>query len=218
MPLAVEAPLLHVEFFMDPVHMFLKSKEAGRPIYEDREFIKIRFPGDNKRVLVAPANEMHFVSRAGMQMTYAEEYPQYYEAFKKNEADFVSGTPLIAAPFIQSAKRAELKGLNIITVEQLAGLDDRAIKKIGMGARELVEQAKAYMDASGNIAEVTVLREELAQLRAMMTGKPAAVVEVVDPFEHLTEDDLKNMLRDAGKKIPAGRASKATLIAALTEE
>ncbi|MCU0905633.1 MAG: hypothetical protein MUE83_17460, partial [Tabrizicola sp.] len=53
---------LGVEFFMKPVENKAKSKEAGRPIFEDREMVRIAFPGDSKREHVAPAHEMHYVS------------------------------------------------------------------------------------------------------------------------------------------------------------
>jgi len=206
---------LAVEFFVKAVENPRLSIEEGRPIFEDREFIRIRFPADNKRELVAPANEMHFVSNQRRQMTYAERFANVYHAFKNSEADFVSGTPLSELPVLTEAKRAELRAQNIKTVEQLAGLTDTGLRKIGMGARDLVVAAQAYLDRAKGTSEVAELKRQLEELKAQMQPAPKVETAFADQFEGLEDDDLKNMIRDAGGSVPRGNASRDTLLAAL---
>ena len=62
-------------------------------------------------------------------VTYAERFARQYQQFKAQAAQTKSGTPLEYAPFLTEARRAELRALNIYTVEALAAID-------GAGAEE----------------------------------------------------------------------------------
>ncbi|SLN74752.1 hypothetical protein ROJ8625_04095 [Roseivivax jejudonensis] len=186
---------LGVEFFGKAVQNMRQSKDAGRPIFEDREYVRIRFPADNKRELVAPAHEVHYVTHAKAQMTYAERFPAAYEAFKKDaEAELVTGTPLAEMTSLTEAKRAELRAQNVRTVEQLAGLPDSSMRKLGMGSRDLVEAAQAYLKRAEGTSEVAALKARIAELESAQ----APVAPAVDQFDGMTDDDLRNMLGDAG--------------------
>jgi len=206
---------LAVEFFVKPIELKAKSREEGRPIYEDREFVRIRFPADNKRELVAPANERHYVSHARQQMTYAERFAASYDAWKKSDAEFISGTPLSELPAITSARREELKAQNIRTVEQMAGITDAGGRKLGMGWREEVDAAKAYLDRASGTAEVAELKRQIAALQKQVTGPTDEKPTLTDQFEGMDDEDLKNMIRDAGGEVPRGRAGRDKLVAEL---
>lgn len=210
---------LAVEFFIKPMQLKAKSREEGRPIFEDREFVRIRFPADNKRELVAPAHEKHYVSHAGQQMTYAERFQASYQAWKQNDAEFISGTPLSELPALTSSRKEELKAQNIRTVEQLAGVTDAAGRKLGMGWREEQEAAKAYLDRAKGTSEVAELRRKIADMEAQMKQASKTVraddgpdANFIAQFEGLEDDDLKNMIRDAGGAVPKGRAGRNTLL------
>lgn len=209
---------LGVEFFVKAVENPRKSAEAGRPIFDDKEYVRIRFPADNKRELVAPAHEVHYVPHLRRQTTYAERFGPVYQKFKDDGSHFVQGTPLTEAPFLTESRRSELRALNVMTVEQLANLPEPARKRIGMGSMELVEKARAYLATASESAEVGELRRELAELRAAMAGQTAApAAPAADIYEGFEDDDLKNMIRDAGGTVPSGRASRATLVKALED-
>lgn len=203
---------LGVEFFTKAVEHPAKTREAGRPIFNDMEYVRISFPGDSKRELVAPASEMHYVSHAKQQMTYAERFAGSYAAFKDSNTEYVSGTPIDELTALTASKKAELKAMKIRTVEQLAGLPDVTIKKIGMGAREMVEQAQAFLAAASGTAEIAELRRQLAELQAAK-----AAPETSDEFSGFSEEDLKNMIQDAGGEVPRGNAKRETLVARLQE-
>ncbi|MFG6591281.1 hypothetical protein [Sulfitobacter sp. 1A12157] len=191
---------LGVEFFTSAVENPRKTKEAGRPIFEDRECVRIRFPADNKRELVAPAGEMHYVSHAKTQMTYADRFPAAYDAFKKNEAQFVEGTPLSEMPSLTEAKRAELRSQNVQTVEQLANLPDATMKRMGMGSRALVEAAQDYLERATGLGEVAALKARIAELESSQVPE----TDSFDEFADLDDEDLRNMLTDAGVKATKG--------------
>lgn len=203
---------LGVEFFTKAVLNPNKTRDEGRSIFDDVEYVRISFPADQKRELVAPANEMHYVSHAKEQMTYAERFAGSYNAFKEENTDYVSGTPIDELPALTSAKKAELKTLKVRTVEQLAGLPDAAIKKMGMGARDMVEMAQAFLDAASGTAEIADLRRQLAEMKMKVDApKPD------DEFSDFSDDDLRNMIQDAGGEVPRGNARRETLVNRLQE-
>lgn len=204
---------LGVEFFIHPVEQPAKSREAGRPIYEDREYIRITLPGDRLREHVAPADEMHYVSHMKRQMTYADRFARVYQAWKDTGAEIGSGTPLSAAPFMTPARIEELKHRKIRTVEQLAGLPDSVARTLGMGTRDLIAQANAYLKAAGDTSEITRMQAEIDALKRMI-GQPALTAP--DPFEGMERDDLHNMAVDAGLE-PRANASREALVKMLTD-
>lgn len=201
---------LGIKFEVRAVEHPRKSKEAGRPIFEDREFVSIIFPGDNKRAHTAPAHEMHYVSHRKQQMTYAERFRSIYDAWKATGADQVVGTPLSAAPFVTPSVLEELRHQRIYTVEQLAGLPNAVQGKLGMNARDLVAQANDYLKAAAGTAEVSALRAELEAMRAQMAQMAAPKEAPADPFEGMSRDDLFNIATDAGLE-PRANASAQSL-------
>lgn len=206
---------LGVEFFLKPVENPRKSAEAGRAIYDEREYIRVALPGDSKSEIVAPANELHYVPHLKTRVTFAERFAAAYDAFKRDQADYVHGTPLSAVSFVNLAEREELASQKVKTVEQLAGLTDQAIRKLGMGWREKVERAKAFLDRAQETAEVDALKSRIAELEAMMRPAAAPAVEAASPFDAYERDDLFNMATDAGLD-PRANASKESLVKMLT--
>ncbi|MBO9441380.1 hypothetical protein J7363_04700 [Phaeobacter italicus] len=207
---------LGVEFFMHAVPNPRETKAQGRPIYEDKEYIRIRFPADNKRELVASAHEKHYNPHAKEQMTYAERFKPAYDAFKSDgDLEGVHGTPLVELTILTAAKRAELVAQNIKTVEQLAGLPDNAIKKLGMGTRDLVDSAKTYLERAANLSDTAALHARIAELEAAMAGNDDALPPAGDQFEGFSEDDLKNMIVDAGHELPKGKLTRDRLVRSL---
>lgn len=197
---------LAVEFFSKPIEIPRKSKAEKRPIFEDREYIRIRFPADNKRELVAPAHEMHYVSHLKRQMTYAERFKPNYDAWRADhEAEFIEGTPLSEATFLTEAKRAELRAQNIKTIEQLAGLPTQAMRKLGMGAQGLVQSAQDYLERAKGLSEVDALKARIAELEAGQASKAEpkqdASEKVASELEGFGDDELKMMLKDAGVEV-----------------
>lgn len=202
-----------------------KSKEAGRPIFDEMEVCELRFGGDMQNRPVFPAHDGTYLTREDGStefVTYAERFPKQYERFKAGKAQAKDGTPLEEAPFLSSKQRSELKGLQIYTVEQLASLDDRRLKTLGMDGRTLQQAASAYIfnatssaEAVRLAAENAELRERLAKAEAAQT-KAAKVEEKEEPVSHgfqdWSVDDLKAYIEEATGSKPRGNPNKDTLV------
>lgn len=144
----------------------VKSKAAGHPVYKEMILCEIRIPADRNRIMVAPHWAECIVD--GVPTTYAERFAREFLAFKEKTGPTVVGTPLHEGAFISAAKRAELRALSVHTLEALASLEGQHLKNLGMGGRELKEQAKAYLENARGSAGVTRLAAENEQLKDML--------------------------------------------------
>lgn len=217
-----ERSSVHVTFFNKAFEHKGKSAEAGRPIFVDREMVSIRFPGDNKRVHVAPANEKaQMEPGSGRRMDYIERFPDHYARFKQGEAQGQIGTPLSELPFLTEARRKELKAVNIHTAETLAALPDREIQKLGIGIRALVEQATSFIELAASSAPTTRLAAENEELRARLDrlekrlegqAVPAEVEKQSENFDTWEDQNLKAFLKDVTGALPKGNPKHETLV------
>jgi hypothetical protein len=149
---------LFVQFKVEPVLNPSASTKAGRPIFDEVDMIVIRTPGSQLTSVVAPAK--HYMSRFG----------DRYKKWKAGQIDTQSGTPLESFPYLlnRPGMVAELKALNVHTVEQLAGMSDGNKQRI-MGGQELCRRASEWIDKTqGTDAKVAGLAKENDDLKAQM--------------------------------------------------
>jgi hypothetical protein len=217
---------LHIEFKNVAVENKAKSLKEGRPIYDQQEQVHIRFVGDTKKELVAPANERCARDPGnGQWISYAQLYHKHYDAFKSGQEVAGEGTPIEELHFIDAAKRAELKALHVHTAEALAGLEGVNLACLGMYGRELKEKAKAYIDKAKDSALETRLAAENAQLKARLealeaqiAGKPVPtpsepeVETEATVFEDWDNPALKAFIKKRSGAAPKGNPSHATLV------
>ena len=210
-----ESPLVVPFFYTATVQNEAKSKLAGRPIFDEVEMVEIRIAGDRNFNPHFPAHEMH-VRQGDEEVTYAMRWPDEYARFKNEETQVASGTPLEELTFLSAARRSELKALKIYTAEALAGLEGPNLKVLAGEGYKLKEQAQAYLDRANSFsgvsaiaAENAVLRERLAALEAR-SAAPEPVVST-DPYEGLTDDELKDRIENLVGTRPKGNPNRATL-------
>lgn len=209
-----------------------KSKEKGRPIYEDMEICRIRMGGDRLQAPVFPAwaeapggmmNDDGYTVPA----TYKEKYATQYKQFKAGEAQTKEGTPIEALPFLTAAKQKELKSLHIYTAESLASLDGANLKALGQDGRSWKNQAQAYLDNAAGSAVATRLADENAYLKQRLEDlekeraqypaavASAAVEDAQDDdlgLEAMSDDQLKDFIAAKSGSRPRGNPNTETLV------
>lgn len=201
------------------------SKKAGRPIFVDKELVEVHIAGDRDYRPVFGALDF-WKHIDGIAVTYAERWSEQYQLFKEGKSQITAGTPVDELPFLNAAKRAELKALRIYTAETLAALDGKNLKTLGLGGRELKDQAQAYLDRATGSAKVVELAQENAAIKAQMEelraqlaemNRPAPVVEtegeeaIPDEFDGWDADSLKGFIQELTGKRPVGNPSIETL-------
>jgi len=151
---------LHLTFYTRPVINTYKSEVAKRNICDEVDYVIIHTPGSQLSTIDAPMS-------AG---TYMTRFKDRYNKWKSGQAELVSGTPLESFPFMlgKVGLLAELKYLNIHTVEQLADLPDIHLQQI-MGGNDLRNRAKLFVEGtSGTDAVLAQMQKENEQLKAQM--------------------------------------------------
>lgn len=194
-----------------------KSRDAGRPIYDDMEVVEVRFAGDRNKVSVFPAlaicGEVQDEDGNTRKITYAERWSDQYKRFKAKAQQIAEGTPVDELPFLTQAKRAELKALSIYTAEALAALDGQPLKNLGQGGRDLKNQAQAYLDNASGSANVTRMAAELEELRRTVAELRADKAPASDSeFASWTSDQIKDWIEEKISERPKGNPSHATLV------
>lgn len=150
---------LIVEFSLEPVLDKQKTKEEGREIYRDVEFITIRIVGDTKTEVKRKVD----YDGSANKPSDLQRFPRQWQAFKNKNLVVNEGTPINEWGAVGKALSMELKAMNIHTVEQLAAVSDGNLK--WMGARELREKAKAWLAATKDNAAILKAEDENAALR-----------------------------------------------------
>ena len=198
-----------------------KSREAGRLICDDMDVCEIRAPGARNTVSVHPATERsHWatdpLSGAEVEVTYAERFSKQFQQYKMRQAQTVSGTPLTHAPFLSEGRRAELRALNVYTVEALAALDGQELKNIGLGGRELKNAAQAFIEQSKSNVPNLQMQAEIEALRAknaVLEEDLAAERNKVDAeFDGMSLEQLREFITANTGYPPAGTSNRKTLL------
>ena len=145
------------------------SEQEGRPIYEDREFVRIFVPGDTNTVLERQVTEHD-----------KDRFAQQYAIFKRTGSgdEQVIGTPLSQLPWLTPSQIKQMQALNIRTVEHLAGLSDTSIQALGMGGRELKAKAQAYLDTAADGAEAAKYAAQNEQMKSEIEDLKAQIKEL----------------------------------------
>jgi len=159
---------LLVIFYKDVVKNELKSTEAGRPIFDEIDLIKI----------ITPGSRDSFVGDASPH--YQERFPQQWARYKAGRSQEMSGTPLNQLPWLGVGQIAEFNGVGCHTVEQLVGMPDSVSQKF-MGHHAIKQRAQAYLEAAKAEAPLLKMQEELkkrddeiSELREMVNAMQAS--------------------------------------------
>jgi hypothetical protein len=165
---------LFVVFERKAVQNKVKSEAAGRPIFDEFDYIEITIPGGKTKV-VEKVTDHH-----------KQRFPKHWELHQKmldgKTGASLIGTPLDQWPAMSVSQVHEMRALGIHTVDQLAHLNENGISAIGRGGRELKAKAAAFIaQASGDAEaealaaenirqadEITDLRNQIAQLAEQM--------------------------------------------------
>jgi hypothetical protein len=199
-----------------------KTQIAGRPMFDDMEVCEIRAAGARDYTVQPALARSHWETdpETGQQVevTYAERFPRQYRQFKAQQAQTKAGTPLTEVRFLTDSKRAELRALNIYTVEALAIIDGAELKNLGPGGRELKNQCMAYIEESKRGAPNLAMQAELEALRARNAVLEEDAQHAKEPanaegqFASMTLDELRDYITTNTGHAPHGSMNRKVLV------
>ncbi len=157
---------LFVEFVSRAVPDEVASREMGRPISRQMDYIRIRQPGERDEIF-QPANDGH-----------RRRFARHWAAYQEGRQEIPEGTPL-SILFPNNPEIVEnLKYLKILTAEQLAGLNDTQVQNVGMGARAWQQKAAEFLmvaDSGKGLEALNAKMDQMAKQITALTDKNQAL-------------------------------------------
>lgn len=160
---------LFVEFFSRPKEIAFKSAQEGRPIFEDRDWIRIAPPGDPTTMIEREVREDDKL-----------RFRNIWERYKAGQEMAPDGTPIESWPRITRAQAEELKHLKCRTVEQLAAMSDTQCQRAGAGVMSLRREAQAYLESARDTAAAQKFAAENERLRQEIEDLKAQFAEMAN--------------------------------------
>lgn len=157
---------LVVAFYKDAIKNEFKSTEAGRPIFDEVDLVKI----------ITPGSRDSFVGDATEQ--YQQRFPQQWARFKAGQSQDITGTPLNMLPWLSIGQIAEFNAVGCRTVEQLVGMPDVLSQKF-MGHHGIKQRAQQYLEAAKSAAPLLKMEAELKKRDEQIEELQAAVQALV---------------------------------------
>lgn len=139
-----------VEFYRGQRLNGARSQAEGRPIYDPVDMVKIIHPGER---------DIHHIE---VREHHKFEFPRQWAAYQAGQtAEAQSGTPIETIYPDEPELVRQFKALHIYTAEQMAGLTEQGISRLGMGGRAHVERAQRFMEHASKMAGASKLQAEL---------------------------------------------------------
>lgn len=135
-----------------------KTKAQGRPIYKNKEMVRISFAGNNTKIVDRAVR--HEPTNTSPSDT--DRFHRQWEAFQNQQKQVPDGVPLEHWAALNKAQVMELKALNIHTVEQMANLSDHHLK---MGMRQIRDKASAWLEEADAGTRVLAQQTEIEDLK-----------------------------------------------------
>lgn len=152
--------ILVVEFYRKLWQNPSESILQGRPIFQEREWIRILTPGNTLNVIDTLAED-HYKVR------FSKEYQNFLDASVDHEV--INGTPLASWSAITREVAEKLRYKKFYTIEQVAGASDAQLMSIGMDVgmqpHDFKRLASAYLESSAKTGDIMRREAELDLIR-----------------------------------------------------
>lgn len=170
-------------FSREPVKNKKLSDEAGSDIFQEEIHVRILMPGDP---LSIPQRRVKLSDGTVVGQEWIDGFPKEWAAFEAGGEQMPDGTPLAEWPRCTISLKATLNSIHIFTVEQLANCNEAVLDKIGMGARKLQAEARAFVETRENSAAAMRHAAEAQQAREAMEKMTEQMAEMQRQLDLIT--------------------------------
>lgn len=159
---------------------------TGTVIYKNVDFAKITPPYSKDVIEVKVAqwllNMEMDVRNERMPKEWMERYKEAYRAWQNGQEIPLHGTAIRGWGVISPAHQETLIRMNILTVEDLGGVNDEGIRRIGMGGTELKHKAQAWLSQHHDKGPLTL---ENAALKTQVSNLEAQLSQLTQSVQQL---------------------------------
>jgi hypothetical protein len=217
-----------------------ETRKQGHYVAKDVDFVNVT-PAYSKDVFKAPVVEWfgtleNDVRNERFPQQWLDMFKDHYSKWCNGQEIPLNGTAIKGWGVISPAQQETLTRMNILTVEDLAAINDEGIKRVGMGAIELRRKAGAWLAELGtkgpNTIKIATLEAENALLKTNMaslektvadlkaaieiktgvtTPSPLKAIEASEIIDELTHDELVAKYVEKFNKPPHHRKSDNTI-------
>lgn len=208
---------LHVEFRRELWQNPSESLLQGRPIFQEREWVRILIPGDNCNQINTLVEDHHKL-----------RFPTLYEQFVNSREDqnTINGTPLSSWSAITREVAEKLRYKKFFTIEQVSTASDTQLNSIGMDVgmqpHDFRKLAIAYLESAGKTgeimrreAELDLIRHDNSDLRAQNIEQANRIKDLERSVSHLL---LATTPAEKPKRAPKAKAVEQSPEQATQEE
>lgn len=150
----------YVRFERRPMEDKAASIREGRYVAKDVDFALVTPPYSKDcveyKVEQWLINMERNVRDGRIPEKWADQWKASYNSWKNGQEMPLSGTPIKGWGVLSPAQQQTLIAMNCLTVEDLAGINDEGLRRIGMGAVELRDKAKNWLASMKDHGAVTV--------------------------------------------------------------
>lgn len=191
----------YVRFERRPMEDKAASIREGRYVAKDVDFALVTPPYSKDcveyKVEQWLINMERNVRDGRIPEKWADQWKASYNSWKNGQEMPLSGTPIKGWGVLSPAQQQTLIAMNCLTVEDLAGINDEGLRRIGMGAIELRDKAKNWLASMKDHGAVTVQLAAMEQENRNLATTVEALKAQVEA--------LKNMIPRQPEMVQVGR-------------
>lgn len=187
-----------VKFVRVPVPDPIAGQQQGRYVAKDVDYVHVTAPY-SKDIFKQEAKDWFDIQAREVEAQrlprqWLDQWKADYSLWRNGQEIPLRGTPIKGWPIISPAQQETLIHAGIKTVEDLAGVNDEGIRRVGMGAVELKKKADSWLrtaEDKGAVAmenaalkeEVGVLKNSLATLQTNFEELKRSMAALRGPME-----------------------------------
>lgn len=177
----------YVRFEKRPVEDKAASLAAGRYVAKDVDYALIS-PPYSKDVVVQKVDAWlkqldQDVAMERLPAKWRDAYREGYAKWQAGQEMPLHGTPIRGWPVISPAQQENLIRMNILTVEDMAHINDEGARRLGMGWLELKNKALAWLQQAEDKGPLTM---EVAELKKVNANQAAQIEAMQQQISALT--------------------------------
>lgn len=175
-----------------------RSLELGHYVAKDIDYVQVTPPFSKdcfeSKVEQWFATVERNVRENRTPQKWLEYWKKSYENFKKGEETPLNGTPIKDWSAISPAQIKMLIHLNILTIEDMAVVNDEGLRRIGMGGLDLKRKANAWLQAAKDhgplVMENAALKTQIEQMAGSISSLQDQIKRLQNQVVNVAEQNL----------------------------